>query len=66
MKIELEIQAMRDREELVKALANSGYKVTVEHRKDLCNDDYYIIVEDAVNKIKEIDNEPFSQVEKKI
>lgn len=57
MKIELKIRAIRDREELVKALANSGYKVTVEHRKDSWNDDYYVIVEDAVNKIKEIDNE---------
>jgi len=59
MKIELNIQNGKDRENTVIALTHAGYKVTVEKRKSdygIENYDYYIIVEDGKNKIKETDN----------
>jgi hypothetical protein len=46
MTIKLKIQACADRERMILALANSGYKVwTEEERDNLLNSTYYVVFE---------------------
>ena len=53
MKIcELKIQSYADREKIISALVNAGYRVSLDVRKNgfySYNSEYYIIVEEAEN-----------------
>ena len=52
MKIcELKIQSSEDRSNLVKILANAGYKVSIEERRvGVMDKDYFVVVENDWSK----------------